>query len=81
MLKIKLSRYGRRNDPKYRVVIAEAKSPRDGKYVDNIGFYDPIANPPLLKINQKKLTEWMAKGAMPTKGFYRLYKSKLATFI
>lgn len=76
MLKIRLMRIGRRNDPKYRIVVAEARSKRDGRYVDNIGFYDPIAKPAVYKIDRVKLDDWQKKGAAPSKGLMRLLKHK-----
>ncbi|MFQ5451996.1 MAG: 30S ribosomal protein S16 [Candidatus Paceibacterota bacterium] len=72
MLRIKLSRIGRKNNPKYRIVIAEAKSKRDGKYADKIGFYDPVAEPTVLTVDQNKLKNWIKLGAQPSKGIQRL---------
>lgn len=77
-LKIKLTRVGRKNDPKYRIVIAEARSKRDGKYVDNIGFYDPVPEKHVLTVDKTKLKDWITKGATFTKGTERLLKDFLA---
>ena len=65
-LKINLTRIGRINNPKYRVVVAEAKSKRDGKFLDIVGTYDPMQNPAVVKIDNEKLDSWMKKGAKPT---------------
>jgi len=65
-LKIKLSRGGTKKKPFYRIVVAEARSKRDGKTVDRLGFYDPKTSPPTVKIDQKKLKDWIGKGAKPT---------------
>ena len=73
-LRIKLTRIGRKNNPKYRIVVAEAKSKRDGKYVEKIGFYDPIPEKSILTVNKEKLNEWFRKGAQLTKGTARLLK-------
>lgn len=66
MLKVKLSRQGKRNQPHYRVVIQEAKSKRDGKITEKIGFYDPLTKPATIEIDLKKYQSWLKKGAQPT---------------
>jgi len=66
MLKIKLSRTGKRNQPRYRIVVAEAKSKRDGKVVDYLGHYDPTQNPSLISLDTKKYQHWLSQGARPT---------------
>lgn len=72
MLKIKLSRTGKKNQPSYRVVVVEAKSKIKGKYLVNLGFYNPLSKPATLKVDRKSYTEWMAKGAQPTPTVKRL---------
>jgi small subunit ribosomal protein S16 len=76
-LKIKLTRIGRKNEPKYRLVIAEEHSKRDGKYLEKIGFYDPVAAKPVLDVNKDRLQYWLSVGARFTKGTYRLLKSHI----
>jgi small subunit ribosomal protein S16 len=66
MLKIKLSKTGKRNQPSYRIVVAEAKSKRDGKAKDYLGFYNPTRTPSLFKIDKKKYKKWVDQGAQPT---------------
>lgn len=66
MLKIKLARFGKRNQPHYRVVISEAKSKRDGEYTANIGHYAPTQTPKILEIDLAAYKAWLAKGAQPT---------------
>ncbi|MCS7170680.1 MAG: 30S ribosomal protein S16 [Aquificaceae bacterium] len=61
-LRIRVSRYGRKNHPIYRVVVADAKAPRDGKVVDVIATYDPV-NKRLIEVKEEKLKEWLQKGA------------------
>ena len=73
-LKIKLTRIGRKNDPKYRIVIAEARSKRDGQYVDKVGFYDPIPEKHVLEVDESKLKHWVDKGATFTKGTRKLLR-------
>lgn len=78
-LRIKLSRIGRTNDPKYRIIVAEAKSKRNTKYVDKIGFYDPIPNPHVLRIDNDRLSYWISKGAQLTEGTSKLLKKHAKT--
>jgi len=66
MLKIKLARYGKRNQPHYRFVVTEARSKRDGKYTASLGHYAPTQSPKLLEIDVEAYKNWMAKGAQPT---------------
>lgn len=76
MLKIKLQRVGKKNQPSYRIVIAEAKSKLSGKYVDLLGTYDPKTNPSSFKVDKEKYKSWLKKGAQPTKTI-RLLTKKL----
>jgi len=62
MLKIRLARYGRRKKPFYRIIVADSKAPRDGRFVENIGFYDPL-NKKSFSLDNKKLNYWTEKGA------------------
>lgn len=66
MVKIRLTKTGRRNAPSYRIVVADARSPRDGKFIEVIGFYNPSHNPTLSKIDKEKYEAWIKKGAQPT---------------
>lgn len=61
-VRIRLMRMGRRNRPYYRIVVADSRASRDGKYIESLGSYDPI-NPPHLKIDEEKAFEWIRKGA------------------
>lgn len=65
-LKIRLKRMGMKKAPFYRLVVAEATSPRDGRFVEEIGYYNPTKNPAELKIDEEKALSWLAKGATPT---------------
>lgn len=65
-LKIRLTRLGDKKSPFYRVVVADSKSPRDGKFVEVIGTYNPLTNPAEIKINNEKAAEWLKNGAQPT---------------
>ena len=66
MLKIRLTRMGDKKSPFYRINVADSRSPRDGRFVDQIGTYNPIAVPAEIKIDADKAKEWIAKGAQPT---------------
>jgi small subunit ribosomal protein S16 len=72
MLKIKLARFGKRNQPHYRIVVNEARSKRDGQYIDLIGHYAPTQTPKVLKMNMELYKEWLTKGAQPTDTVARL---------
>ena len=66
MVKIRLTRLGDKKAPFYRVVVADSKSPRDGKFVEIIGTYNPLTNPAEIKIDNEKATKWLQNGAQPT---------------
>lgn len=74
MLKIKLARFGKRNQPHFRIVVNEARDKRDGSYVEMIGHYAPTQTPKLLEIDLKKYDSWIAKGAKPTDTVAYLYE-------
>jgi len=75
MLKIKLSRTGKRGFATYKIIVNEARSKRDGRYLERLGFYDPNTKPTTLKINQKRLDYWLSQGAQPTDTIRRLLKN------
>jgi small subunit ribosomal protein S16 len=66
MVKIRLRRMGRRNRPFYRVVVADSRSPRDGKFIDIIGHYDPLTDPATISVDGEKAAKWLKDGAQPT---------------
>lgn len=79
MLKIKLARFGKRNQPHYRIVVTEARSKRDGKYSALLGHYAPAQSPKVLEIDAKAYKEWLDKGAQPTptvEDLFKRYESK-----
>lgn len=63
MVKIRLRRMGAKKAPFYRIVVAESKNARDGKFIEEIGFYNPIVDPAELKIDGEKAKQWLANGA------------------
>ncbi|MBR2943121.1 MAG: 30S ribosomal protein S16 [Clostridia bacterium] len=66
MVKIRLKRMGMKKKPFYRVVVADERATRDGRFVDEIGYYNPVSNPVELKIDVEKAQTWMKNGAQPT---------------
>ena len=65
-VKIRLTRLGDKKSPFYRVIVADSRSPRDGKYIDLIGTYNPLTNPAEIKIDNEKARQWIKNGAQPT---------------
>ncbi len=72
MLRIRLRRVGKKGKPSYRIVVAEATAPRDGAYVEWIGNYDPLVNPPSFSIKSDRAQEWIRQGAQPTDAVRRI---------
>lgn len=75
MLKLKLFAIGKRNQIKYRIVVAEARSKRNGKYIDNLGYYDPQSEPAAVRFDIPKYNHWIKLGAQPTRTVHLLFKS------
>jgi len=74
--KIRLARVGSKKNPIYRVVVADARSPRDGRFIEIIGRYNPQTNPSTIELDEAKVRDWIAKGAQPTDPVRRLLKAK-----
>ena len=74
MVKIRLKRMGAHKKPFYRVVVADARTPRDGKFIEEIGYYDPMTEPKTIKIDAEKANKWLANGAQPTETVKTLFK-------
>ncbi|MCX6012961.1 MAG: 30S ribosomal protein S16 [Chloroflexi bacterium] len=72
MVKIRLTRTGSKKQPSYRIIAADSKSPRDGKFLEIIGRYDPLTDPETVVINEEKALVWLKNGAQPTKPVERL---------
>jgi len=66
VVKIRLKRMGTTKRPVYRIVVADSRSPRDGRFIEAIGFYDPLPNPAVVRIDEEKARVWMRKGARPS---------------
>lgn len=65
-VKIRLKRIGAKKTPYYRVVVADSRSPRDGRFIEEIGYYHPLASPSVVKIDAEKAKKWLQNGAQPT---------------
>lgn len=66
MVKIRLRRMGAKKAPFYRIVVADSRSPRDGRFIEEIGTYNPLTNPAEIKVNSERALEWIRTGAQPT---------------
>mgnify|MGYP004569634239 FL=1 len=75
MVKIRLQREGKKKAPFYHIVVADSKSPRDGKIIEKIGTYDPMTKPSTIVLNKEKLEQWMKNGAQPTDTVKSLIKN------
>ena len=73
-VKIRLRRMGAKKAPFYRVVVADERAPRDGKFIEEIGYYNPLTDPADIKINVEKATKWLNNGAQPTETVRTLLK-------
>jgi len=75
MVRIRLRRVGLKGQPSYRIVVADKESPRDGRFLENIGFYNPRTNPATISVQEDKAYEWMNKGAQPTESVAMIFKT------
>ena len=74
MVKNRLKRMGAHKKPFYRVVVADSRRPRDGKFIEEIGYYNPLTEPPTIKIDGEKASKWLSTGAQPTETVKSLFK-------
>jgi small subunit ribosomal protein S16 len=75
-VRMRLTRVGSKKNPIYRVVVADSRSPRDGKFIAIVGRYNPQVEPSLIEFDEDKVQEWLAKGATPSDTVHRLLKAK-----
>ncbi len=73
--KIRLRRMGAKKAPFYRVVVADSRSPRDGRFIEEVGYYNPISEPAEIKINEEKVLKWLQTGAEPSETVKQLLKT------
>lgn len=74
MVKMRLKRMGSKGAPFYRIVVADIRSPRDGRFIEQVGYYDPTKNPSEIKIDAEIANKWLANGAQPTETVKKLLK-------
>lgn len=74
MVKIRLARHGAKKKPFYRIVVTDSRSPRDGRFIDQIGYYDPTRQPTVIEIKKEKLDRWLQQGAKPSETVAQLIK-------
>ena len=74
MVKIRLRRMGAKKAPFYRLVVADSRYPRDGRFIEEIGYYDPTKEPSVVSIDKEKADKWLANGAQPTDTVKKLLK-------
>ncbi|HEY3310787.1 MAG TPA: 30S ribosomal protein S16 [Anaerolineales bacterium] len=75
MVRIRLRRVGLKNQPSYRIVIQDSEKPRDGRFLEIVGFYNPRTEPSTLDIDEGRVYEWLGKGAKPTESVAMLFKT------
>ena len=73
-VKIRLRRMGQKKAPFYRIIVADSRSPRDGKFIDEIGTYDPTRNPSAINVDEEAAKKWLANGAQPTETVSKIFK-------
>ena len=75
MVKIRLRRMGKKKAPFYRIIVADSRSPRDGRFIEEIGYYDPTKEPTVYRVNEELAKKWLANGAQPTDTVSRIFKA------
>ncbi len=75
-LSIRLARRGRRKHPTYRIVVADKRCPRDGRFIEYLGYYQPISDPPAVEIKTERVNLWLSRGAQPSRTVKNLLVSK-----
>ena len=78
-VKMRLRRMGAKKAPSYRIVVADSRYPRDGRFIEEVGFYNPMTNPAEVKIDAEKAKKWISNGAQPTETVRALLKNAGAT--
>jgi small subunit ribosomal protein S16 len=75
-VKLRLTRVGSKKNPVYRIVAADSRSPRDGKFLEIVGRYNPQTDPSTIELDEEKIRDWLSKGAQPSSTVARLLKAK-----
>lgn len=76
MLRIRLRRVGKKKQPSYRIVVADVRSPRDGDFVDHVGHYNPLTDPPTVVVDADKAKHWLSVGAKPSETVERILQAQ-----
>ena len=74
-VKIRLKRMGKKKAPQYRIIVADGRAPRDGRFIDEIGYYDPNQEPAIVNVDAEAAQKWLSNGAQPTDVVARLFKN------
>ena len=74
MVKIRLKRMGAKKKPFYRVIVADSRNRRDGRFIEEIGYFDPLQDPDVIKIDEEAAKKWLAQGAQPTERIRSLFR-------
>ena len=74
-VKIRLRRMGQKKAPLYRIVVADSRSPRDGRFIEEIGYYDPTKEPSEIRVDEEAAKKWLANGAQPTQTVEKILKN------
>lgn len=75
-VRMRLTRVGSKKNPIYRIVVADSRSPRDGRFIEIVGRYNPQPDPSLIELDEAKVRDWLGKGAQPSNAVSRLLKAK-----
>lgn len=75
-VKFRLSRFGSKKKPYYRIVVADERSPRDGRFIERVGSYDPLQEPAVVSLDKEKIQTWYQKGVRPTKTVENLFEKE-----
>ncbi|MDX9917812.1 MAG: 30S ribosomal protein S16 [Gudongella sp.] len=73
-VKIRLKRMGAKKNPFYRIVVSDSRSPRDGRFIEEIGYYNPLTEPKTIKVDSEKAEKWLKNGAKPTETVEHIFK-------
>jgi small subunit ribosomal protein S16 len=75
MLRLRLKRVGARNQPSYRIVVADVRAARDGAFVEQVGHYNPMTDPPTIVVDEEKALKWLRRGAQPSDAVVRVLRN------
>lgn len=78
-VQIRLARYGSRKSPFYRIVVADIRSPRDGRFIENLGTFNPVVEPPKVELDTERLEYWKSRGAKPSATLTQVIKNHVST--